>query len=144
MRPYKTRRTIIGTVPHGADLLDALTTFAVNEDIKVGRITAIGATKHTVVAYYDQKSRTYTPLEYSGGMEILNLTGNISIRDGKPFVHAHLTVGDAQGKAFGGHLMKGTIVFACEIIIEEYEGEQLWRAKDETTGLFLWNSADIL
>ena len=65
---------------------------------------------------------------------------NISMRDGKPFVHVHILLSDAEGKVFGGHLMKGTKLFACEVTIDEFEGEQLERGQDERTGLFLWKS----
>jgi predicted DNA-binding protein with PD1-like motif len=144
MRSYRIKRTLIGRFPQGADLLESLTAFAINEDIKIGKISGIGATTHAAVAFYDQHTRTYMPLEFPGGMEILSLQGNISMRDGKPFVHAHIILADAQGHTSGGHLLKGTTLFACEAIIEEYEGEQLWRAMDASTGLFLWEQSGLL
>jgi hypothetical protein len=72
-------------------------------------------------------------------MEILSLMGNVSLKDDKPFVHAHITLADARGVAMGGHLAEGTIVFACEFMIEEYISDRaLVRYFDEKTGLFLW------
>jgi len=35
--------------------------------------------------------------------------------------------------------MEGTIVFACEFIIEAFDGPPLERGFDETTGLPLWD-----
>ena len=130
----------MGQLPHGADLLQGLTELVQKENIRLGRIQAIGATIHAVVAYYDQNTKKYNPLEFSGGMEILSLNGNISIRDGKPFVHVHILLGDAEGHVFGGHLLSGTKLFACEVFIDEFEGEILERSNDEKTGLFLWKS----
>jgi hypothetical protein len=144
MDTYKTKRTFIRQIPNGADLYESLTKFVVDEDIKVGRITAIGATMHAVVAYYDQSVREYQKMEFPGGMEILSCSGNVSLRDGKPFAHVHIMLGDRHGKAVGGHLMPGTKVFACEVFIEEYEGEALTRARDELTGLFLWNRPSLI
>jgi predicted DNA-binding protein with PD1-like motif len=134
------KRTIMGQLPFGADLYEALTDIVRRENIVLGRIQAIGATTHAVVAYYDQQTKTYNPLEFTGGMEILNLNGNISMRDGKPFVHVHILLGDAEGKVYGGHLMPGTTLFACEVTIDEFAGTELERAKEERTGLFLWTS----
>ena len=34
--------------------------------------------------------------------------------------------------------MKGTVVFAAEFVIEEFEGQDLEREFDKTTGLALW------
>ncbi len=143
MTDYQIKRTIIGQFPYGADLLDEITKFVQKENIRCGRIHGIGATTHAVVAYYDQKTKKYNSMEYNGGMEILNLTGNVSIRDDKPFVHVHILISDPQGKVFGGHLMAGTKLWACEVFIDEYQGEELVRDLDEITSLFLWKTGNI-
>ena len=143
MSNYKLKRTIICQFPYGSDLYDGLTEIVQKENIKLGRIQAIGATTHAKVAYYDQNTKKYNPLEFSGGMEIVSLNGNASLRDGKPFVHVHILLGDAQGKVFGGHLLPGTKLFACEVLIDELEGEELLRGHDERTGLYLWKSGHL-
>jgi predicted DNA-binding protein with PD1-like motif len=140
MTNYKIKRTLIGQLAFGSDLYDGLTQIVQRENIRLGRISGIGATIHAVVAYYDQNAKKYNPLEFSGGMEILNLQGNVSIRDAKPFVHVHILLGDVKGNVFGGHLLQGTKLFACEVTIDEFEGEELVRAHDERTGLHLWKS----
>ena len=134
----------MGQLPFGADLLVSLTQIVQSHHIHAGRIHALGATTHAVVAFYDQNTKTYNPLEFPGGMEILNLFGNISVRDGKPFVHAHILLSDAQGKVVGGHLMPGTKLFACEATIDEFEGEGFVRDYDERTGLHLWKSGYLV
>ena len=78
-------------------------------------------------------------LEIDKNLEITNLIGNISLRDDEPMVHAHITLSDENGNAFGGHLVKGTIVFACEFIIYAFAGVQYHRGYDKNTGLPLWN-----
>jgi predicted DNA-binding protein with PD1-like motif len=140
MSCYKIIRTIIGQFPSGTDLLEELTRLIQKENIRIGRVHGIGATTHAIIAYYNQITKTYQSMEFIGGMEILNLTGNISIRDGKPFVHVHLLLGDPDGKVFGGHLMPGTKLWACEVFIDEFEGEELVRDQNKKTGLFLWKT----
>ncbi len=71
------------------------------------------------------------------GKEITKLVGNVSLKEGRPMVHAHVTLAD-EGKAFGGHLAPGTVVFACEFIIQVFEGVSLTRSLDAETGLQLW------
>ena len=140
----KLKRTFVGQLPHGADLYESLTKIAKNEDIKLGRVLAIGATTHAVVAFYDHTQKKYVNMEFPGSMEILTCNGNVSLRDGKPFVHVHILLGDRQGKVFGGHLMPGTKVFACEVFIDEFEGEELQRSYDEFSGLYLWGTGGSL
>jgi len=140
MNGYAVKRTILCQLPYGSDLLDEMTAIVRREKITLGRIHAIGATTHARVAYYDQAAKVYNPLDFPGGMEIVGLHGNVSLRDGEPFVHAHILLGDPQGKIFGGHLLQGTKLFACELFIDELDGPALERAQDSRTGLFLWTS----
>lgn len=103
-----------------------------------GRIEGIGAVQKARVGYYNQVSREYQFIEYDQPLEITKLSGNVSTRDDVPFVHAHVTLADEKGNAFGGHLAPGTILFACEVIVESFEGPALERSHDATTGLPLW------
>ena len=140
MSPHQARlkRTFVGQLPRSADLYESLMKIVHEEDITLGRIVAIGATEHAVVAFYDPVQKKYLNMEFPGNMEILTCSGNVSLRDGKPFVHIHILLGDRQGKVFGGHVMPGTKVFACEVFVDEFAGEELQRAYDEDTGLYLW------
>jgi predicted DNA-binding protein with PD1-like motif len=137
---YRVKRTILGQLPFGSDLYEELTAIVRREGIRLGRIQALGATTHARVAYYDQNTKVYNPIEFPGGMEILNVHGNVSVRDGEPFVHAHILLGDPAGKIFGGHLLPGTKLFACEVFIDELEGPPLERRQEGRTGLHLWNT----
>ncbi|HYQ85893.1 MAG TPA: PPC domain-containing DNA-binding protein [Bacteroidota bacterium] len=144
MKGSVVKRTFLGQLPYGTDLHEGLTQIVQKENIRLGRIQAIGATTHAVVAYYDQKMKVYNPIEFHGGMEILSLNGNVSVRDGKPFVHVHILLGDPRGKVVGGHLLPGTTLFACEVFIEELEGDELVRELDARTGLHLWKTGYLL
>ena len=77
-------------------------------------------------------------------MEIISCFGNATLRDGKPFVHVHVVLSDCEGKTFSGHLLPGTTLFACEVFIDEFEGEALDRSYDELTGLHLWDKTTNL
>jgi predicted DNA-binding protein with PD1-like motif len=132
-------RKIIGRLAKGEDLLAALEKVAREHGIHLGEVQAIGAVSQARVGYYKQVERTYYFLDLDRPLEILCLTGNISVKDGKPMVHAHVTLSDGDGRAFGGHLAEGTLVFACEFAIQEYQSATaLVRRMDEPTGLFLW------
>jgi predicted DNA-binding protein with PD1-like motif len=132
-------RKIIGRLAKGDDLLAALEGLAKEHGITLGEVTAIGAVSQARIGYYHQAERQYYFLDLARPLEILSLVGNISLKDGKPMVHAHVTLGDNDGRAFGGHLAEGTLVFACEFAILEHQSPiSLVRQMDEPTGLFLW------
>jgi predicted DNA-binding protein with PD1-like motif len=132
-------RKVVGRLAKGDDLLAALEKLVQAHGITLGEVTAIGAVSQARVGFYNQAERQYYYLDLAQPLEILALVGNISIKDGKPMVHAHITLSDHEGRAFGGHLAEGTLVFACEFTILEFvSGINLVRQMDEPTGLFLW------
>ncbi len=134
----KTGRVFVGRLAHGADLLAELTRIAAERGVSAGRVEVIGAVKKARAGYYDQEKKQYGFRDFDEPLEILALIGNVSLKDGAPFVHAHVTLGDEEGRAFGGHLAEGTVVFAAEFRMEELPGAKLNRVPDETTGLALW------
>lgn len=128
----------MGKLNYGCDLLEELTAICKKEDIRLGRIEGLGAVQKACLGFYDQQKREYQFLTLSEPMEITKIVGNISLKDGNPFVHAHITLADEAGRAFGGHLAPGTVVFACEFIIESLDGPVFERNLDGKTGLPLW------
>lgn len=134
-------RTLIGRLPKGSDLMAELTRLCQEENIRLGKVQAMGAVSKANVGFYLQESREYFSLEFDYHLEIISLQGNISIKDGVPFIHAHIALMNNEGKMIGGHLMEGTEVFSCEYIINEYMAETdntFHRSLDDETGLFMW------
>jgi hypothetical protein len=129
----------MGRLPHGADLLEALTELCREKSVTLGRVEAMGAVRSATIGYYDQSEWTYGFHEISEPLEILTLVGNVSLKDGEVMVHAHVTLAHEDGRAVGGHLAAGTPVFACEYVIEAFDGTPLLRSYDEETGLPLWS-----
>ena len=132
-------RVFAGRLPHNGDLVGELTRICKDKGITAGRVEVIGAVKKARVGFYNQSEKKYGFRDFDQPMEILAVVGNISIKDGEPFVHAHITLSDSEDRAFGGHLCEGTTVFAAEFRIEEMAGAELVRKPDQTTGLPLWS-----
>jgi predicted DNA-binding protein with PD1-like motif len=125
----------------GSDLIDSLTEFATERDIRSASVTFLGAVRHAALRYYDQEQKDYRDFAIDNHLEVLSGIGNISVLDGSPFVHAHAAFADADGNAYGGHINRGTEVFALEATLWELEGPAPTRQFDEVTGLFLWGPA---
>jgi len=129
---------IIGRLNDGDDLLEEMTAICRKENIQLGWIGALGAVRKARLAFYNQETHEYQFLLIDQPLEITKLEGNVSLKDGSPFIHAHITLADMTGKGYGGHLAAGTVVFACEFRLEVYDGQGLRREFDEATGLPLW------
>lgn len=122
----------------GADLLAELARVAAEHEIQWGTVSVIGALVRAKTAFYHQDERRYEAHLWDEPLEILHGVGNISLRDGKPFVHLHLTLSRADGSAVGGHAEQGCEIFAAEAAITPQDGAPGVRVFDEPTGLFLW------
>lgn len=136
---FKTGRRFLGSLPHNEDLIKSIENFAVETSINTATFSAIGAVSSVTTGSYDQKQQVYVTAKETGHFEILTCTGNISLKDKKPMVHAHIVLCDEKGKTFGGHLFSETIIFAGEIELVELTGKPFERAYDSTTGLMLWH-----
>jgi len=137
-RNVRAGEMVMGKGEFGEDLLGQITGVCRAAGITLGRVEALGAVQKARVGYYNQTHRQYEFLELDRHLEIASLVGNVSLKDGEPMVHAHVTLSDDEGKAYGGHLAPGTVIFACEFVIQQLEGETLERGFDEETGLPLW------
>lgn len=131
-------RCLMGRLAHGADLLEELTAVCIENGVALGWIEALGAVRKARLGYYDQEAREYRFFEVDQPLEITALAGNVSTKDGEPVVHAHVTLADDAGRAVGGHLAPGTVVFACEFCLRVLAGAEFARGFDAETGLPLW------
>lgn len=137
-KPYLTGRTYIFKINKGKDLLESLTDFCHDNQIKCGIINAVGSLDNATMAYYDQAKKKYEKRTVSGYCEILSLMGNVSIMDNRSNVLAQLTLCDKEGKVTGGRLQAGCKVFVAEVFIQELVGEPKVRKQDKVTKLNLW------
>lgn len=138
-REYSAGRRFLCRLPHGGDLSETLETFCARNDIRSAVFSLIGAVSIAVLGTYDQSQQVYATFTAEGDLEILSCTGNVSVKDGQPFVHAHVILAGEGGKTIGGHLFPGTLIFAGEAHILELAGPPPVREHDPVTGLMLWN-----
>ena len=131
-------RAFAGRLATGSDLVEELERFCAESDIRAAWISVLGAVSHAEYRYFDQEQKKYLDLASDTHHEIVSFIGNISILDGKPFLHAHASFADRDGVTVGGHLMRGCSVWVAEVTIREMTGVDLVRTPDELTGLNLW------
>lgn len=135
-------RTFVLRAERGDHLPAALEELAKRERVRAAWVSGLGAVEWAEVAEYDQASRAYMPAQrISGGAEILHLSGNVSLKDGSPMAHLHITLSQERGeriRVVGGHLVDASL-FAAELRLQCYDDVSLVRVADEATGLSLWD-----
>ena len=131
-------KTIIARIDRGEEVLTQLKAIALNEEIKLASVRALGATDDFTVGVFKVDEKKYYANHFTGDFEIVSLTGTISTMNGEYYAHLHMSAGDEQGRVFGGHLNEAIISATCEMVIEVIDG-QVDRVRDENVGLNLFH-----
>ena len=122
MEYRKFDNVIIARIDKGEEILEQLKAIAVNANIKLASINALGVEKK----YYSNS--------FKGYYEITSLTGTINTMDGEYYAHLHMSVGNEKGEVFGGHLNRAVVSATCEMVITVIDGK-VDRVYDEKIGL---------
>lgn len=122
----------------GEEIIEKLKEACEKEKIYAGVVLGIGAADEVVMGVYNARYKIYSKHAIQGDFEILNLTGNISSKDGEVYTHVHITLADSKGNMYGGHLENGRISATGEIFIKIIS-EPLERKFDDKIGLNLFD-----
>jgi hypothetical protein len=120
----------------GEEVVETLTRFAGDMDIKAGVINGIGAVRESTLGYFNPDTREYGKKLIVESCEVANLSGTAGRIEGKPVLHLHATLADEHHNATAGHLFSATVSATLEVHIVKLPGE-LARKRDDFTGLNL-------
>jgi predicted DNA-binding protein with PD1-like motif len=137
MKEGKPVKVMVERLRRGEDVLVRLNQLVLENGITAASFTALGAVEKASVGFSVGDGQ-YSTIVYDGPLEVLSCVGNVSLKEGKPFIHAHIAIADKKGNAYGGHLQPGCIVSATfEVTMLVYEGIDLVRKLDSRTRLYL-------
>lgn len=122
MRLYARRLT------KGMDLKKEIEKIASSEDVGAGVVlSSVGCVSRGRFRVADGESIK----KMDEDLEILSLNGTLS----KNGVHLHISYGDIEGRAWGGHLSEGNIInTTCELVIGILSEKKFTREPDKDTG----------
>jgi uncharacterized protein len=129
-------RTFALVLETGDEAMHALESWAAEQRVRASQFSAIGAFERATVAYFDWSSKQYIPIAIDEQVEVLTLSGDITIEKDKRKVHAHVVLGKSDATAHGGHLMKGFVRPTLEVIVTELP-RHLYRRHDPASGIAL-------
>lgn len=100
----------------GEDFIETLTAWLNEKDVQSAAILGgIGMLKDMEIGRYD--GREYARKTETESCEILSLQGSVSMKEGSPFVHLHVSYADHEFSAVGGHLFSGIVSMTIELVI---------------------------
>ena len=131
------------TLAKGDNINQTFESFAETLDIGCAWLNGIGALENPEIGYYSLEDKTYHRKLFKGEYELTSLIGIITIKEGKPFSHTHITFSDTDYKVFGGHLFDAKITAAGEFIMQ-LGSKNINREINLGIGLPLWCLEDSL
>jgi uncharacterized protein len=106
------------------------------QGIGFAALTGLGAVSAATVSYWNAQTKQYEQHQLDEQMEVVSLVGNVTIRDGKPFIHAHVSLGRRDLSVVGGHVNELSVRPTLEVWLRP-ETEAVHRALDESCGLYV-------
>jgi predicted DNA-binding protein with PD1-like motif len=128
------QKTYAVILESGEEVSENILSFVRKEKIKAAQFTAIGAVSKATLGFFDFTIKDYKKIEIDEQAEVLMLAGDVSLFNNEPKVHAHIVLGEEDGTAHGGHLIKAIVHPTLEIILTE-SPSFLERKMDKETGL---------
>ena len=115
--------TYIIYVEQDEPIMATLTQFCKDNNIINAQLSGIGAIKEIKLGAYDLDHQEYVTLNYEGIRELTSYQGNVLLKDGEPFIHAHITISDHSLNSKGGHLFEAKVAAVGEFILRKINAD---------------------
>ena len=125
------------TLAKGDNINKTFESFAEVKGVGCAWLNGIGALENPEIGYYSLEDKAYHRKIFKGEYELTSLIGNITLKEGKPFSHTHITFSDTEFRVFGGHLFNANITAAGEFIMQ-FGSDEINREMNAEIGLPLW------
>lgn len=125
---------ILVRLDKGDELVASILAVAQKEGLTLASVSGIGATDDFEVGVFDLERADYRHYRFGGNHEIVALAGNITTKDGAPYIHLHISCAGEDGRIVGGHLFEANISLTAEIVLHIGTGG-VDRRRDEALGI---------
>jgi predicted DNA-binding protein with PD1-like motif len=102
----------------GDEILSGLYDLVAKHGITAGHITGIGGlAPGALLGWGSPDGHGFKKIEIADKTEMVSLLGDISVRNGQPYVHVHVIVASADGSTKGGHLLEARVAPVAEVTV---------------------------
>jgi predicted DNA-binding protein with PD1-like motif len=112
--PTKEYAVIFG---QGDEAFSGLLEFAEKYHVTSAHFTAIGAVSGATLAWFDPQRKMYKKIPIDDQHEVIGMSGDIALYQGKPVVHTHMLVGASDGTTRGGHVLAAYVSPTLEVMV---------------------------
>ena len=118
----------------GSKIPDDILAIAKKERVVTARVEAIGGVEELRLAYFNRHAKRYEEHDFKEFLEVTGILGNVTLKDGKPFLHIHGTFGRSDLSTLAGHVMTAKVFPLLEVVITPTRNRAL-RRFDDSLGL---------
>ncbi len=118
----------------GARIPDDVVSIVEREKIVTARVEAIGGVDELRLAYFNRDAKRYEEHDFKEFLEVTGILGNVTLKDGMPFLHVHGTFGRRDLSTLAGHVMTAKVFPLLEVVITPTRNRAL-RRFDDNLGL---------
>ena len=101
----------------GDEAFSGLLEFAEKYHVTSAHFTAIGALNGVTLGWFDPQRKMYKKIPIKGQHELIGMSGDIALYQGKPVVHTHMVVGGPDGTTQGGHVLEAYASPTVEVML---------------------------
>jgi uncharacterized protein len=101
----------------GDEAFSGLLDFAEKYHVTSAHFTAIGALNGATLGWFDPQRKMYKKIPISGQHEVIGMSGDIALYQGKPVVHTHMIVGSPDGTTRAGHVLDAIVSPTLEVMV---------------------------
>jgi predicted DNA-binding protein with PD1-like motif len=101
----------------GDEAFSGLLEFAQKYHVTSAHFTAIGAVSGATLAWFDPQRKMYKKIPITGQHEVIGMSGDIALYQGKPVVHTHMIVGAPDGTTSAGHVLAAYVSPTLEVMV---------------------------
>ena len=123
-------------VESGEQVAATLLSWLKQQAIGYAAINGLGAVRSATLSYWNSQTTEYEPHALEEQMEVVSLVGNVTVKEGAPFLHIHVSLGRSDLSLVGGHLNEMVVHPNLELWLRP-EAQPVHRAIDESCGLYL-------
>ncbi|MGB8731102.1 MAG: PPC domain-containing DNA-binding protein [Candidatus Sulfotelmatobacter sp.] len=124
----------------GDEAFSGLLEFAEKYQVTSAHFTAIGALNGATLGWFDPQRKMYKKIPIVGQHEVIGMSGDIAIYQGKPEVHTHMVVGNPDGTTRAGHVLAAYVSPTLEVMVT-VDPVTMQKRFDPATDLTLIDSA---
>ncbi|MDB6022373.1 MAG: hypothetical protein JWQ04_2230 [Pedosphaera sp.] len=101
----------------GDEAFSGLHDFAEKYHVTSAHFTGIGAVSGATLGWFDPQRKMYKKIPINGQHEVIGMSGDIALYQGKPVVHTHMVVGTSDGTTRGGHVLAAEVSPTLEVMV---------------------------